>query len=83
LATGLGNRIGVKVTVTEAARAVLHFAFTKLRLNRVMLTISATIWPRGASCRKSAMHHEGCLRKHVKKWGEFSTSKLRYLRSCL
>jgi ribosomal-protein-alanine N-acetyltransferase len=56
---------------TEAARAVLHFAFTKLRLNRVHAHHFSHNPASGRVMQKVGMRHEGSLRQHVKKWGEF------------
>lgn len=56
---------------TEAARAVVAWAFRFLGLNR----IHASHFPRNpASGRvlvKLGMRHEGRLRQHVKKWGSY------------
>ena len=56
---------------TEAARAVVAWAFRSLALNRV----HASHFPRNpASGRvlvKLGMRHEGRLRQHVKKWGRY------------
>lgn len=55
----------------EAGRALLAWGFHALGLNR----IHASHFPRnpasGAVLRKIGMRHEGRLREHVKKWGEF------------
>jgi len=56
---------------TEAARAVLHFAFTELRLNRVHAHHLTHNPASGRVMQKIGMRHEGHLRQHVKKWGEF------------
>lgn len=56
---------------TEAARAVLAWAFPSLDLHRV----HASHFPRnpasGRVLEKIGMSHEGRLREHVKKWGEY------------
>ena len=56
---------------TEAARAVVAWAFESLGLHR----IHASHFPRnpasGRVLRKLGMTHEGTLRQHVKKWGEY------------
>lgn len=67
----IGKSYWGKGYCTEAARAVLHFAFTKLRLNRVHAHHFSHNLASGRVMQKVGMHHEGCLRKHVKKWGEF------------
>lgn len=55
---------------TEAARAVVAWAFEALDLHR----IHASHFPRnpasGRILRKLGMTHEGTLRQHVRKWGE-------------
>lgn len=56
---------------TEAARAVVAWAFPALDLHR----IHAGHFPRnpasGRVLRKLGMRHEGRHREHVKKWGEY------------
>ncbi len=56
---------------TEAARAVVGWAFRSLDVHR----IHASHFPRnpasGQVLRKLGMTHEGTLRQHVKKWGEY------------
>ena len=56
---------------TEAARAVVAYGFEVLKLNRV----HAKHFKRNAASRrvleKIGMCYEGCLRQHVKKWGNF------------
>ena len=59
---------------TEAARAVVAYGFEVLKLNRVQ----AKHFKRNAASRrvleKIGMCYEGCLRQHVKKWGNFEDS---------
>ena len=61
---------------TEAATAVIHYAFTTLRLHRVY----ARLWKRNAASarvlQKIGMKHEGCQREHVKKWNAFEDVEL-------
>jgi ribosomal-protein-alanine N-acetyltransferase len=56
---------------TEAAREIIAWGFRSLELHR----IHASYFPRnpasGRVLRKLGMRHEGRLREHVKKWGEF------------
>ena len=56
---------------TEAAAAVLGFAFGELGLHRV----GARHFPRnpasGRVLRKVGMVHEGTMREHVRRWGRF------------
>jgi len=56
---------------TEAAQAVLRYAFTELRLNRVHAHHFSNNPASGRVMQKNGMRHEGHLRQHVKKWGEF------------
>jgi len=56
---------------TEAASAVLRYAFTELRLNRVHAHHFSNNPASGRVMKKIGMRHEGRLRQHVKKWGEF------------
>jgi ribosomal-protein-alanine N-acetyltransferase len=56
---------------TEAARAILHYAFIELRLNRVHAHHFNHNPASGRVMQKVGMRHEGCLRQHTKKWGEF------------
>lgn len=55
---------------TEAARAVVGFAFETLHLNRVFALHFTTNPASGRVLEKLGMQHEGHLRKHVMKWGE-------------
>lgn len=56
---------------TEAAGAVVGWGFEALGLHRIY----ASHFPRnpasGRVLRKLGMRHEGRLREHIKKWGEF------------
>lgn len=71
----LGYWIGVpywnRGYATEAASAVVAFGFTELGLHRVV----ARHFPRnpasGRVLAKIGMTHEGTLRHHVVRWGEF------------
>ena len=55
---------------TEAAGAVLDFAFGELGLNRVMGRYFARNPASGKVLRKLGMTHEGTLREHVVRWGQ-------------
>jgi RimJ/RimL family protein N-acetyltransferase len=61
---------------TEAARAVLRYAFTDLRLNRVHAYQFRHNPASGRVMQKLGMRHEGRLRQHVKKWGQFVDNEL-------
>ena len=61
---------------TEAARAVLHYAFAELRLNRVFAHHFSRNTASGRVMQKLGMRHEGRRRQHVKKWGQFIDSEM-------
>jgi RimJ/RimL family protein N-acetyltransferase len=56
---------------TEAAFAVLEFAFKKLLLNRVYANHFADNPASGRVLEKIGMAREGCQRQHVLWWGEY------------
>jgi len=56
---------------TEAARAVLQYAFGELQMNRVYAHHLQHNPASGRVMQKIGMQHEGHLRQHAKKWGEF------------
>lgn len=56
---------------TEAARALLDFAFGPLDLNRVYSSHYARNPASGRVMQKLGMTREGCQRRHVERWGEF------------
>ena len=53
---------------TEAARAVLRYAFSDLALMRVHASHFSRNPASGRVMLKIGMRHEGCRRQHVKKW---------------
>jgi RimJ/RimL family protein N-acetyltransferase len=55
---------------TEAARAVVRFAFEELGLNRVFAEVFARNPASARVLQKVGMRHEGTPRRHVVKWGE-------------
>lgn len=55
--------------MTEAARAVLNYAFEKMELDRVYATHFARNPASGRVMEKIGMSREGCLRQHVLRWG--------------
>jgi [ribosomal protein S5]-alanine N-acetyltransferase len=71
----LGYWIGVHYWgnsyATEAARAVVKYGFGTLRLHRIFVSHFANNPTSARVLRKIGMHHEGSLRAHVLKWGEF------------
>jgi [ribosomal protein S5]-alanine N-acetyltransferase len=56
---------------TEAARAVVGFAFERLRLNRVCAYHYARNPASGRVLEKVGMLPEGVQRGHIKKWGAY------------
>lgn len=56
---------------TEAARAVLNYGFTALRLNRIYASHLTRNPASGRVMQKIGMAHEGRARQHVMKWGRF------------
>ena len=56
---------------TEAARAVLRFGFEDLGLNKIYAGYFARNEASGNVMRKLGMRHEGTLRQHHCKWGEY------------
>lgn len=71
----LGYWIGVPYWgngyATEAARAVVKYGFGTLGLHRIFASHFANNPASARVLRKIGMLHEGCLRAHVLKWGEF------------
>jgi [ribosomal protein S5]-alanine N-acetyltransferase len=71
----LGYWIGVPYWgngyATEAASAVVKYGFETLRLYRIFASHFANNPASAKVLRKIGMRHEGCLRAHVLKWGEF------------
>jgi len=61
---------------TEAAGAVLAYAFDTLNLNRIYATYLVRNPASGRVLQKNGMKFEGCLRQHVKKWGVFEDMNL-------
>jgi RimJ/RimL family protein N-acetyltransferase len=56
---------------TEAARAILDYGFTELKLNRIFARHLVRNPASGRVMEKIGMTYEGCLRQHVKKWGVY------------
>ena len=56
---------------TEAAKQVLHYGFTELKLNRIYARYFKHNPASGRVMQKIGMQHEGSLRQHLKKWGEW------------
>jgi RimJ/RimL family protein N-acetyltransferase len=56
---------------TEAALAVLQYGFDSLGLERIFATHFRKNPASGRVMQKAGMKHEGRLRHHIKKWGEF------------
>lgn len=56
---------------TEAARALVAFAFDRLGLQRIFARHFASNPASGRVLQKIGMRREGVLRRHVIKWGRF------------
>ena len=56
---------------TEAAEAVVAYGFEVLKLNRIHAKHFKRNPASGRVLEKIGMHYEGCLRQHIKKWGNF------------
>jgi len=71
----LGYWIGVPYWgngyATEAARGVVDYGFGTLGLHRIFASHFANNPASARVLRKIGMRHEGSLRAHVLKWGEF------------
>lgn len=71
----LGYWIGVPYWgngyATEAARALLKYAFDQLKLNRIYASHVPNNPASGKILLKLGMKREGYLRAHILKWGEY------------
>jgi ribosomal-protein-alanine N-acetyltransferase len=71
----LGYWIGVpywgKGYATEAARAAVNYGFSTLDLHRIFASHVPGNPASGGVLRKIGMRHEGRVRGHILKWGEF------------
>jgi RimJ/RimL family protein N-acetyltransferase len=56
---------------TEAAKAVIRFGFDVVGVNRIHASHMKRNPASGQVMQKAGMIHEGCLRRHVKKWDAF------------
>ncbi len=56
---------------SEAARMVIDFGFERWDLERILAQHFAYNPASGKVMTKSGMQYEGCLRHHIKKWGEY------------
>ena len=56
---------------TEAAREVLKYGFGTLKLNRIHSGHFSNNPASGRILQKIGMKHEGTLRRHILKWGEY------------
>lgn len=61
---------------TEAAAAVIRYGFEQLNLNRIYAAHFARNPQSGNVLRKLGMRHEGTLRQHHKKWGEYQDAEM-------
>jgi RimJ/RimL family protein N-acetyltransferase len=67
----LGSAYWNRGYATEAARAILEWAFRELGLERVHAYHYARNVASGRVLQKIGMQREGLLRRHILKWGEF------------
>jgi [ribosomal protein S5]-alanine N-acetyltransferase len=71
----LGYWIGTpywgKGYATEAARALLRYGFEVLNLHRIHASHFSNNTASGNILRKIGMKHEGRLRHHIVKWGQY------------
>jgi [ribosomal protein S5]-alanine N-acetyltransferase len=71
----LGYWIGVPYWgngyATEAAMAIVKYGFETLQLQRIFASYIPQNVASGNVLRKIGMRHEGYLRAHILKWGEF------------
>ena len=65
----LGKPFWNRGFATEAAAAMLRYAFRDLNLNRVYAAHFKSNPASGRVLEKIGMSYEGCLRQHVLKWG--------------
>ncbi len=56
---------------SEAARAVVEYGLRELGLNRIYATVFAGNTASRRVAEKAGMRYEGCMKQHVKKWGEY------------
>jgi ribosomal-protein-alanine N-acetyltransferase len=61
---------------TEAAREVVRYGFERLKLNRIFASHFKANTGSGNILRKIEMKHEGCMKQHLLKWGEFMDVEL-------
>jgi RimJ/RimL family protein N-acetyltransferase len=72
----VGREYWGRGVATEAARAVIDYAFTRLGIRRVYAHFYTRNPASGAVMRKLGMTYEGRLRGHVLKWGVFEDIEL-------
>ena len=61
---------------TEAARAVIRYAFETLNLNRVQARHMTKNPASGRVMEKVGMQYEGRLRQQIRRWGSFEDAKI-------
>lgn len=67
---------------TEATRALIHYGFTELNLNRIEADYFANNPASGRVMQKLGMTHEGFAKQAYKKWGEYiDTERYAILKS--
>ncbi len=61
---------------TEAARAMMRYGFEQLSLHRIFASHFEGNTASGRILQKLGMQHEGCQRRHIRKWDRFLDSEL-------
>ena len=61
---------------TEALRAVIDYGFESVALHRIYANHFSTNPASGRVLAKAGMQHEGTLRDHYRKWGEYRDAEL-------
>ncbi|MCF7809137.1 MAG: GNAT family N-acetyltransferase [Candidatus Marinimicrobia bacterium] len=56
---------------TEAAETMLTYGFTELNLNKIFAHYMTDNHASGRIMQKIGMEHEGTMKQHVLKWGEY------------
>jgi ribosomal-protein-alanine N-acetyltransferase len=72
----IGKRFWNDGYCTEASRAVVRYGFEALGLERILARYPPRNPASGRVMQKLGMVHEGRLRKHVRKWGQFEDLEL-------
>ena len=71
IAYWIGKKYWNKGYCTEAAKALLNYAFNELNLNRIIANYISRNLSSGRVMEKLGMKKEGILRQHVIKWKKY------------